>query len=121
VDRHHRPSTLTSASALFLALAALFLMGAPAERASRAAGGDDCVLGRDAGTAAPRCYALNPASPYVTGGLGGTPIGADAAALDRIAACVAAGDTRSPECAIDASTTSVMASPQAPHSFRIVR
>jgi hypothetical protein len=106
---------------LFLALAALILFGASGQQAGRAAGADDCVVGRDAGTAAPGCYALNPDSPYVTAGIGGTRIGADATALDRMAACVEAGDTRSAGCTMGAAPSTVMASPRTPNRFRILQ
>jgi hypothetical protein len=107
-----------SASALFLAVAALCLLSAPAQQAGRAAGADDCVLSRDAGTAAPRCYALNAVSPYATGGLGGSRIGADSAALDRMSSCVQAGDTRSPGCTMGAAPAAVTASPRTPNGLR---
>jgi hypothetical protein len=121
VNPQSRRSTVVSASALFLGLTALILLGATGQQTGRAAGADDCVLGRDSGTAAPACYALNPDSPYLTAGIGGTRIGADAQALDRIAACVAAGDTRSPACTMAPIPAPVMNSPKPPNAFRIVR
>jgi hypothetical protein len=119
VDPSHRLRAVSPAPALFLALAALFILGASAQHAGRAADADDCASGRDAGTAPPACYALSPDSPYASGGIGGTRIGADAATLDRIAACVAAGDTRSSECAMAPLPTAGISLPTTPSGFRI--
>jgi hypothetical protein len=121
VDPKQPFSLFRPAPALFLALAALFVLGAPARRAGRAAGDEDCVVGRDTGTAAPACYALNIDSPYATAGIGGTRIGADAAALDRMAACVQAGDTRSAGCAMGPLSAPGVSLPQAPSGFRLLR
>jgi hypothetical protein len=120
VDPKQPFSIFRPAPALLLALAALLVLAASAQRAGRAAGTDDCVVGRDTGTAAPACYALNIESPYATGGIGGTRIGADAAALDRVAACVEAGDTRSAGCAIGPVSSPVMTLPRAPNGFHLL-
>lgn len=108
--------------ALTIAVLAVALSGGSRSNVSLALGSTTCDVARASGTAAIGCAILKSTSPYTSGGLGGSRMGANVQALAAIEDCIRRGDTRSAQCRTGLTQeSSLVLAPAAPGNLHIVQ